>query len=240
MDEDFAVGFRKRFEAAYEASAYTSHRQLSIDVGWSEARASRIVGGHFDNSRDGPGFFGIVRACEKLGITPDYLAGISKWREPGEAAQLNALTFLQAMEQMHKAPDVEAMSRAYMRSGARLEGFDEFRDYFDLYEAPDMEAGVVKAVHVGAKSLSAMRMGVANHIVLQEAYDRAPAEFQKRIFEAQKRACEAGMTIELDSIDERMANRPVHVKIDYLRVAMKVTDANEKPHVLIYCQLIPQ
>ncbi|WP_413219110.1 hypothetical protein [Tritonibacter mobilis] len=241
MGNQFAVDFRKRLETAFQSSKYRSHRALSLEVdGWSETRVNRILSGQFDESKDGPGFFGIVQVCEKLGITPNYLAGVTNWKQPDDATQMNAVSYLEAFKQGHEAPTVEAMSRAYMRSGARIEAFEPFSDYFDVYEAPDFENQKVTALRVGKKSLAAMRMGVANHVVMQEAYDLAPPAFQQQIFEAHKRAFEAGMTVELDAIDERMENRPVHVKIDYLRVAMKVTDAKNQPYILVYCQLIPQ
>lgn len=95
-------------------------------------------------------------------------------------------------------------------------------------------------LQVGDKSLAALRMGEASALVLQEAYETASEAFQEQVFQSHQRAYELGMTVEPDSIDQRMENRPVHVKIDYVRVAMRLHDADGTERILIYCELIPQ
>lgn len=239
MSKSLPLEFKRRFLEAYENSEYTSHRQLSLDIGWSESRINRIITGQFDDSKDGPGFFGLVRACERLGVTPDYLAGIHKWSQPSSDSTLNAVNLLKSVNKENKPPEIETMMGLYVRSGARLEAFLKHKDYFDLYEAPNTDTQRIKCTHVGAKSLSALRMGEGNPVILQEAYDKAPAPFQQRIFDSHLRAYEGGLTVEVDAIDERMENKPVHVKIDYIRVAMSLSDVNGDQHLLIFCQLIP-
>lgn len=240
MEKDLAKDFRDRFTRAFEASEFTSQRALSIASGWSESRINRIMTGQFDNSKDGPGFFGLIRACEQLGVTPDYLAGISKFGKSDPGAALNAVSFLESMSQDHSTPTIKSLIRSYVRSGHRLEAFQKVMPYCDLYAAPDPESHRVKVLQVGEKSLAALRMGEASALVLQEAYNTATPEFREQVYISHKRAWDLGMTVEPDSIDQRMENRPVHVKIDYIRVAMRLSDASGSEYILIYCELIPQ
>jgi len=97
MTQTFSIAFRERFQKAFEASDFDSYRSLSLATGWSESRIQRIISGQFDNSKDGPGFFGISRVCQLLKITPDYLAGIHRWehanpsQNPSQMLLLNSL-----------------------------------------------------------------------------------------------------------------------------------------------------
>ena len=245
MSQSFSVGFRNRFQRAFEASDFTSYRSLSLATGWSESRIQRIISGQFDDSKDGPGFFGISRVCEQLKITPDYLAGIHRWKEPSldpkptAADTLNASMFLQSINEDHQPPSVKQLMRMFARGGARIEAFSNHLDYCDIYDLPDHDKRLIQIRTVGPKSLAALRMGEANPLLLQEAFNAATPELREQIYSHHCRTVESGITIEPDSIDERMSNHPVHVKIDYLRVSMQVTDQDGVESILIFCELIP-
>lgn len=240
MTNSFAVTFRERLNQAFEASKFSSHRDLSLASGWSETRINRILTGQFDHSKDGPGFFGMVRVCQQLGITTDYLSGIQKWRQSNPGTTMDAVTFLQSVSEEYSPPSLKSLIRAYVRSGKRVEAFAPYLDYCDIYEIPDTSTRKVVVRSVGSKSLAAMRMGEGSPVIMQEAYDRAPIEFQEQIFTAHQRAYEAGMAVEPDAIDQRMENKPIHVKIDFLRLTMRLSDADGKECMLNYCELIPQ
>jgi len=245
MPQSFSVAFRNRFKKAFEASEFTSYRSLSLATGWSESRIQRIISGQFDDSKDGPGFFGINRVCEQLKITPDYLAGIHRWKDPATESRptaadtLNATMFLQAIAEEHQPPSVKQLVRMHTRAGGRIEAFSNHLDYCDAYNMPDHEKRLVQIRSVGLKSLAALRMGEANPLLLQDAFNVATPELRERIYSLHCRTIDRGITIEPDSIDERMSNHPVHVKIDYLRVSMKVTDQDGTESILIFCELIP-
>lgn len=245
MPQDFSVEFRKRFSRAYEASNFESYRSLSLASGWSESRIQRIMKGQFDDSKDGPGFFGITRVCHQLKITPDYLAGIHRWREAGadqidsKTATLNASQFLQVIAEDHQPPTVKQLVHAHTRSGARIEAFKSHLDYCDIYDLPNHDEQSINIRAVGAKSLSALRMGEANPLLLQDAVNAASDTLRKRMYDHHMRTLEHGITIEIDSINEAMSNHPIHVKIDYLRVSMRVKDHQGKESILIFCELIP-
>lgn len=240
MTNPFAIEFRERFTRAYERSDYTSHRGLSLETGWSESRVNQIITGFFDHSEAGPGFFGTARACKLLGITPDYLAGIEKWQDHRPAATINALSLVNSVSTEMDRPTVAGMIRRYVRSGQRIEGFTDVLGHCDIYENPHTTKGRAVVRSVGDKSLSALRMGVASVETLQTAYDEAADDFRRRIHEGHRRAFDAGILVEPDAIDERMTNKPVHVKIDYIRAAMRLTDADGKECLLVYCEIIPQ
>jgi len=144
------------------------------------------------------------------------------------------------MSQDHSTPTIKSLIRSYVRSGHRLEAFQKVMPYCDLYTAPDPDSHTVKVLQVGEKSLAALRMGEASSLVLQEAYNTATPEFREQVYTSHKRAWDLGLTVEPDAIDQRMENRPVHVKIDYIRVAMRLSDASGAEYILIYCELIPQ
>ncbi len=240
MDNELAIGFRERLTKAFEASDFQSHRSLSHAAGWSESRINRIITGQFDNSKDGPGFFGLVKICQVLHVTTDYLAGVEKWSKSNPTTTLNAVNFLDSIAAGHSPPTIKSLMHAYVRSGHRLEAFSSFMDYCDVYGLPTSEDRRVTVHSVGKKSLSALRMGENNHVILQDAYDQASPEFQEQIFSSHLRAYQAGITVEPDSIDQVMENRPVHVKIDYIRVAMRLKDASGQEYIVIFCELIPQ
>lgn len=245
MQNDFPTEFRARFERAYEASEFESYRSLSLASGWSESRIQRIMKGQFDDSKDGPGFFGIARVCQQLKVTPDYLAGIHRWKEsttPPETltnAALNATQFLQVFAEEHKPPTVKQLVHSHSRSGARIEAFSKHFAYCDIYDAPDHDRRLVQIREVGSRSLSALRMGEANPLLLQEAFNAASDKLREKVYEHHCRTMERGICIEIDSIDEAMSNHPVHVKIEYLRVSMLVKDHQGRESILIFCELIP-
>lgn len=245
MSIDFPVEFRERFERAYKASSFESYRSLSLASGWSESRIQRIMKGQFDNSKDGPGFFGIARVCQQLKITPDYLAGIHRWKEcdsqpaASNNAKLNASQFLQVFEDEHSPPTIKQLVHTYSRSGARIEAFGKHLDYFDTYDLPDHNSRLIQIRDVGSKSLSALRMGEANPLLLQEAFNAASDQLREKIYDHHCRTIDQGICIEVDSINEAMSNHPVHVKIDYVRVSMKVKDHQGQESILIFCELIP-
>ena len=240
MDQNLPRNFRERFVRAFEASSFNSQRALSIASGWSESRINRIITGQFDNSKDGPGFFGLIRACEQLGVTPDFLAGINKFQKNDASMALNAASFLESVSQDMSTPSIKSLIRTYVRSGHRLEAFRKFKPYCDIYDVPNDTDRKVRVLEVGERSLAALRMGEASELVLQEAYNTASEAFQEQIYLSHRRAFDLGMTVEPDTIDQRMENRPVHVKIDYIRVAMRLHDATGAERILIYCELIPQ
>jgi hypothetical protein len=245
MQNNFSAEFRARFERAYEASDFESYRSLSLASGWSESRIQRIMKGQFDNSKDGPGFFAIARVCQQLKITPDYLAGIHRWKEsntPPKAppnASLNASQFLQVFAEEHKPPTIKHLVHTYTRSGARIEAFGKLLDYCDIYDLPDHERGLIQIREVGSKSLSALRMGEANPLLLQEAFNAASDHLRQKVYDHHCRTIDRGVCIEIDSIGEAMSNHPVHVKIDYLRASMTVKDHQGQESILIFCELIP-
>lgn len=240
MSNQYAVAFRERFQKAYDNSDFTSYRSLSLASGWTASRIHSILTGHFDNSVHGPGFFGLARTCQQLGVTPDYLAGINKWQMSQPSTDLNAMTLVNSLKSAEAAPSIKELMRLYVRSGHRLEAFKDHIERCDIYELPDLETRKVKVRAVGNKSLAALRMGESNALILQEAYDAASAEFQEQIYLSHERALNCGITVEPDAIDQMMNNKPVHVKIDYIRVAMKLTDAAGQGCILVYCELIPQ
>ena len=245
MSQTFSVAFRHRFQKAFEASDFSSYRSLSLATGWSESRIQRIITGQFDDSKDGPGFFGISRVCQHLNITPDYLAGVHRWEfakegsQPTAADTLNASMLLQLVEEKHQPPSVKQLTRTYVRSGGRIEAFSKFLDYCDIYDIPDHGNRLIKIRTVGPKSLAALGMGEANALLLQEAFDAATPELKEHFYDLHCRTIDAGILIGPDTIDEKMTNHPVHVKIDYLRISIKVTDLNGAESILVFCDLIP-
>ena len=239
MDAQLPLEFKARLTNAFDRSEFDSMRALSLASGLSESRIHKMLTGQFDHSKDGPGFFTIIRICKQLGITPDHLAGIDRWQEHSPQTTLNALNLLQTVSQSHSPPSVSELVRRYIRSGQRIEAFEDLLDYCDVYEAPDDETRTVTVRSVGEKSLAALRMKENSVTVLQTAYDSATPEFREQIFASHQKAVKNGMTVEADVIDERMNNRPIHVKIEYLRVALSLTDADGRSCLLIYCELIP-
>ncbi len=242
MKNQFAVAFRDRFNTAFQDSDYTSLRALSNDSNLSDSRVHAIVSGGFDDSPHGPGFFSLVRLCENLGVTPDYLAGISdKWRSPSPGQALNAMALLDSISiDFARRPTIKELSHLYLRGGQRIEAFQAHMDYCDIYAPLNLETRRVKITATGPKSLSTVRMGQSSPAILQHAYDNAPEAFQEKIFAGHERAWNAGFLCEVDSIDERVPNKPLHVKLEYIKVSMRLQDAEGNECLALFCEPLPQ
>lgn len=238
MSQELAVLFRERLSDAFERSDFKSHRALSQAAGLGDSRVHRIIKGQFDDSKDGPGFFNVVRLCQQLSVTPDYFAGVQKWGSSEADTDESASIFIERFTQQGNRPSTKEVARRYVRGGARVEAFTDLKDYYDLYEPPHEQT--IKVIHVGSKSLAGQRIGGSNPALLQACFDQAPDSLKAKIYDAQVKAFAAGYVCEPDYINEMYEPLPMQVKIDYLRSSMRVADADGREFLLLFAELIPQ
>lgn len=238
--EELPVIFKDRLTQAFKRSSFRSHRALSTASGLGETRVHRMINGQFDNSKDGPGLFNIVRLCEQLSITPDYLVGQTGWNNPSSPMDTSGAAMMEAYAGLSETPTTKEFARRYVRGGARLEAFHDLRDFFDLYGPPDRVNKNINVLRVGPKSVAGQRVGGSNPAILQTCYDNASPALRNKIFSGQVKAFDGGYVCEPDSIDEMYETVPMHIKIDYLRTSMRVSDASGSEYLILFAEVIPQ
>lgn len=237
MIEELPTTFKERLTKAFDASPFRSHRALSQAAGLGESRVHRILAGQFDDSKDGPGFFNVVRLAEQLSVTPDFFAGIRSWGVTKNEVEETALAFLERFEGSGN-PTTKEFARRYVRGGNRLEAFEDLRPYFDLYAPPDRKANKIQVLHVGHKSLAGQRIGGSNPALLQTCFEEASPELQRKLCEGQVRAFDEGYICQPESINEMYGAIPMKINIDFLRSSMHVTDASGAHFLLLFAELI--
>ena len=200
-----------------------------------------------DRSAVGPGMFAMKRIAECLSVSLDTLA----LRDGEELARVNnaynsrltdaidhSITAANAqMTERGAAPTASSLLRRHVRGGGRIEAFDDILQYCDVYWAPDSKDSEVRIKSVGEFSLASMTMGTANADVLSTALNKTPALAQK-VNGDHLRAIECGPYTSAEYLDNQMPNRPVRVRIDYLRTILPVTDADGQLFVITHATLI--
>ena len=241
--------FRARLRAAIEASGYRrSLRSLSLDAALGEKTiANMLQNDTIDTSKTGPGIFSMARVADQLGVSLDWLAGREGPENFGaQGEQEFALTIARfaaasagQFTSEGRPPSPQAMLRLYARSGGRLEAFEKTLKYCDRYHCPEPGAKSASVKHVGAESLAAITMGTNDKTVLQIALATvADEQFRKKLVDDHQETMRRGCLCTVEELNIQMPNRPVRVKMDYIRVLLMVTDRNGDQEILAYASLI--
>lgn len=237
-------GFRARLLQAIESSDYSkSVSKLSKDSGLGAKTLSNVLNDErLDTAQHGPGIFGMARVCEKLGVSLDWLANVTPPIKTtfSAADMLLAHTRSAARGQIvdvNQAPTPEAIMRLHMRTGGMLEGFNDVLEFCDVYAAPTDNCEEVEVISVGERSLSAITMETNEKQVLQSAVN-AVDPIREMLISDHREAVLKGCIASNVSLDQQMPNKPVRVKIDYIRVLASLRDVDGKQVVLNYSSLI--
>lgn len=241
--------FRNRLRAAVDKSKYrNSLRTLSIDAGLGERTiANMLANESIDHSKSGPGLFTMATIAELLDISLDWLSG---GKDSSRALTAGDIEFALSIErfassssgqftQGNQPPTPQAMQRLFVRSGGRIEAFEKVLKYCDRYNAIAPGAECVSVKDVGTESLAATTMGTPDPAVLQVALssvadDKLRTKLVYDHLDVQRRGCLS--TVE--RLDIQMPNRPVLVRMDYIRVLLYVTDTDGNSEILSYSSLI--
>lgn len=241
--------FRQRLKAAMDKSKYrNSARSLSLAADLGERTVANMLSNEaIDSSKTGPGLFSMSRVANLLGVSLDWLAGRDDLTPPmteGDkqfslAMERFAATSSGQFTQGNRPPNPQAMQRLYVRSGGRLEAFESVLKYCDRYNCLEPDAKSVSVKAVGQESLAALTMGSNDAGVLQIALSTVPDEaFRKRLVDDHLETQRRGCLCTVETLDVQMPNKPVRVKMDYIRVLLHVADSSGKAEILSYSALI--
>lgn len=210
------LAMRIRFKSAFEASKYSSLRRLSKDADCNEAQAARIMRGHFDDAKDGPGLFGVWRMAEKMGIGLTDLVPANLGRN-------------------HR-PQMSEFFACYKPGNAHVSDFASVLEYCDQYAEP--KGGRCRVLEVGSRSLLAEKTEMSDPALQQAEFDGWSNERRNRIYQWQRRAWDVGAIAEPEDFtgDYRAVDRSIRIMI--LRAGCRVLGDDLKPRLLVYCQQI--
>lgn len=245
-------GFRDRLRTAISRSRYNANIQaLSISAGMGKSTLYNIINNdNLDRSTQGPGFFAIARAAALGGFSLDYLAGTGPWRDletaetpnPSNNAALraHAEAALTAQDLFGRSrPTVDGLQRLHAKSGGRIEAFTPYLDYCDLYLAPTPEEANIRVHRVGKLSLAAVTMGEPSVETLQTALDRVDdAPLRAQWVKDYAFAAQRGTLGSIEELDHKMDNRPIKVKMQYLRLLLRLENAEGDVVILNYSSLV--
>ena len=244
-------GFRARLRYAIEQSSYAgNYRRLSLDAQLGEKRVSNLLNDKtIEESPIGPGLFAMARIADLLDVSLDYLScRHSRFSRASETSTQNELeTILRRTRDAAKGqisdssapPTPQSLMRLFAKSGGRIEAFKSSLPYCDLYNAITDDAEVVSVKSVGSQSLAAITMGTSNADILQGALNNAEDKSLKtRLVQDHLEALNRGVLCTVESLNIQMPNRPVLVKMDYIRILLALDDADRNRTIVSHASLI--
>ncbi|SMP32030.1 hypothetical protein [Shimia sagamensis] len=199
-----------------------------------------------DESKTGPGIFGMARAAALLNTTLDALTTERKLPKVETAtksikplATHTLETLISQVEADENRLSVDALLRTYAKSGGRIEAFVPWLDRCDQYHPPNARSKRLECKEVGQQSLAAITMRCADKDVLQEAVDtledRELADKWRRDY---AKASKLGTLTTIENLSIQMPNQPVKVRMEFLRCLLHVEDAEGTKTILNFSLLI--
>ena len=210
--------FSTAFNAAFDASRYTSHRKLSIDSDCNPSQAGKIARGDFDASKDGPSLFGTYRMTEKMGVTLNDL------RPPSY--------------DYTDRPGVHDFFRRYRGPETTIHEFHEILEFCDVYDEPKMGRAVI--LSQGPRSLLTLKTGLIGVEKQQAEYDQWPREKRTAIFHWQRQAWEAGALSKPTYFEGTYGFYGLDLSGWVLLAACRVLFDDLKPRLLLYGDMLGQ
>ena len=206
-------------KSAYDKSEFSSTRQLAAKAGFSN---ENYVSNTFQRKSGTISAEAFLTLCSVLEVDPR-----------------------KAMpEQFQATPDIGEMLSLYHQFGGQLSAFTQHEKYYDLYDIPDGTNSKIRAVHIGSESMLGLRfrefsrgsstflsafMVIVNSPLYQKTLSAVLDDFQK--------AGNDGITLSIQSLDEPHFFKKTRIKLDYVRLLMRVHDGNEFK-LLNYCRNI--
>lgn len=238
-------GFRQRLTSAIEASPiYRSNiTKLAADAGLGQKTIYNMLNDpKMDCSEKGPGIFAMQRVATLLETSLDHLTSAS----PLIASPRQASALSDHIAEGLKAQTFESINtinadyllRLYAKSGARIEAFEGTLTKADQYERQRSKDAVPTVKSVGKTSLSAITMGTSDASILQAALDHTEPELQQELAADYFDATERGSLVTVQSLDVQMPNRPVRVRMDFIRLLFLLADKDENETLVNYSILI--
>lgn len=238
------IEFRQRLSIAIANSgAYKDNIwQLARDAGLGDKTLYNILRDErLDNSKTGPGIFGMARVAAKLGVSLDDLTGLKPDVDNVETQSRKVIEhLLVSVASSSNAPiSADRLLRTYKESGGRIEAFEDLMESCDQYRIPEPVDQWPRVLSVGKRSLSAITMKAASAELLEESLrDMEDRTLLAQTLADYRFAAERGSMASLESRDIEMPSKPIRVKMDFLRILLAVHDAKGDRSLLLFALLV--
>lgn len=198
-----------------------------------------------------PGFFFVAQLSHELGISMNYLSGITN--EPFDITTLtsgNGLDdetiglFDQISTKLRRAalkrgeePSFHDVLRLWHKHGKSLHAFSDIIEWFDIYEVPSPDDVGLHAERMGASSLAARTLGKADLSLLQFALDNvADEDLTNSLLHAYKEAATGKPVLTEEVLNVFAPGHEAKIQLEYLRLLIRVTDHEGAPRIMSYSQ----
>ena len=226
-------GFRERLSDAVSNSPIYCNDiwKLSRDAGLADETLYSIIHNQdLDRSSIGPDLFTIARVAALLDVSMDYLIDneFEKYspKDNFDAGASHILASLNSQVLEGASPlSTDKLLRTYKKCDGKMAGFTKLLPYCDQYKVPEPNEDHLVVKSIGKQSLSAITMGSAEISILQDTLDKfRDSNIKKDWMSGYKLAAQHNTHISIEELDVQMPNQPIHIKLDYIRCLLRVSD----------------
>ena len=198
-----------------------------------------------------PGFFFIAQLAKELGISMNYLAGITNEPfdisslMPGDGIDAAALGFFdQISNKLRDAaltrggePTFHDVLERWHTQDKKLCAYAGCIEWFDIYEVPDEAADGIQLERMGSNSLAARTLGSANLSTMQYALDHVEdTGLKNSLLAAYKDAGRGDPILSEEVLNVLTPGSDIKIELEYFRLLIRVTDDHGVARVLNYSQ----
>lgn len=260
MDDDSPDHFREH-SAAVNHDDFFDRLKRSIDASLkfhgSTEKAAK-AGGRSQQYLDmvlaektEPGFFFVAQLARELGISMNYLSGLTNepfdisTLMPGEGIDAAALGFFdQISSKLRDAalkrgdePTFHDVLELWHTRNKQLHAYDDIIEWFDIYEMPDETSESIQLERMGSNSLAARTLGSANLSTMQYALDHVEDTGLKNSLLTAYKDAGFGKPILTEEVLNVLApGSDIKIELEYLRLLIRVTDEDGVARILNYSQ----
>lgn len=206
-----SVVFRRRFKSAVKRSGMTL-AQLARRSSNSPSKIQSIANGEFDNSKDGPGLFGVHRATTELGIGLDELAPPNKLLRP----------------------DVNQFLSCFQSPDQPISNFQSVIPFCDVYHKP--LDGMTRLKRLGPGSLLVEVSNINDPALLQIEYEAWSANRRRHFSDRQVKAWTQGHYIDSEIYAADFVQTSLKPRLSLIVAACRVRDFDRKLALLVFAE----
>lgn len=246
---------------AIDESAFFDRLRKAIDASLkfhgSTDKAARAGGrsGHYLSmvleERTEPGFFFVAQLARELGVSMNYLAGVTNEPfditslMPGVEGEDTVLGFFDQISSKlrHAAlkrgdePSFHDVLRLWHQNNKKLSAYNSIIEWFDIYEAPSEHDTGLHAERMGAQSLAARTLGKADLSALQFALDHVKDDgLTAGLLNSYKQAAKGDPILTEEILNVHAPGHDAQIELEYLRLLIRVEDDTGRPFILNYSQ----
>jgi transcriptional regulator with XRE-family HTH domain len=182
--------------------------------------------------------------AEALGVTPNELLGYSDLsptqadRVAEDIARDIRLSLMKKLSFLSPELTGKDIMRWWASNGGRLESCDSFIDRVDLFEEPNIEAGVVQPAKLGPESLAVQSLGMASNDLFQRAISPLGKDFARGVLVAHKTSLDQGAITTFETLDIKHPDSNETISLKYQRTLAPVYMPDGSTCILSYSELL--